>query len=539
MATYKNIDTRIKLKYDSHAEWIKNDPILYAGEVAIDVIPASTGTSQKEPIVLMKVGDGTKKFSALDYIGGYAIDVYSWAKAANKPTYAASEITDLKSFVQSNQIADTNTKYQIVKVSDYSYKLQSKELNGEWADQNTFTIPSYTVATGATNGTIKVTPSVGDAYEVAVKGLGSAAYTSSTAYDAAGAASKVLGSTSDNASAATVYGVKAAAAAAQTAANNAQTTANSANTAAATAQSTADSASAAASAAQETADKGVADAAAAQKTANTAVTDAATAQTTAEDGVTKANAAQTAANAAQTTANAAVKRAGDTMTGALTLSGAPTADLHAATKKYVDDKTAALAGATHFVGVKTSLPTSGTAGDICIVGKKEYIYDGTTWQELGDETLYVQKEEGKGLSSNDYTDAEKSKLGAIEAGAQVNVQSDWDATSGDAFIKNKPTSMKNPTALTFGSKTYDGSAAREITAADLGALTSHQDISGKQDNLSFDGTYNATSNKVATVSTVTTAFNQVSTVGKTGNAADLITDAIIFVLNCGSSSTVF
>ena len=36
-----------------------------------------------------------------------------------------------------------------------------------------------------------------------------------------------------------------------------------------------------------------------------------------------------------------VAKAGDTMTGALTLSGAPTADLHAATKKYVDDAEAA------------------------------------------------------------------------------------------------------------------------------------------------------------------------------------------------------
>ena len=37
---------------------------------------------------------------------------------------------------------------------------------------------------------------------------------------------------------------------------------------------------------------------------------------------------------------------GGTMTGALTLSGAPTADLHAATKKYVDKSTAAMIGAT-------------------------------------------------------------------------------------------------------------------------------------------------------------------------------------------------
>ncbi len=48
-----------------------------------------------------------------------------------------------------------------------------------------------------------------------------------------------------------------------------------------------------------------------------------------------------------------VDKAGDTMTGLLTLSGAPTGDLHAATKKYVDDKTAAESG----IGSGASLPT--------------------------------------------------------------------------------------------------------------------------------------------------------------------------------------
>ena len=47
--------------------------------------------------------------------------------------------------------------------------------------------------------------------------------------------------------------------------------------------------------------------------------------------------AQTAADAAKTVADAALPKAGGTMTGALTLSGAPTANLHSATKKYVDD----------------------------------------------------------------------------------------------------------------------------------------------------------------------------------------------------------
>lgn len=484
MAISKTLNTRVQLKYDTLANWTTNSSkVLLAGEVAIVEIPANTGASQKEPIILMKVGDGTSTFAQLDYVGAYAIDVYSWAKAANKPEYAASEIKNLTSFIQANQIADTNTKYQLIKNSDYSYSLQSKELNGTWTTDFTFTIPdkdtTYTFASGTTNGTIAVTPSGGTLQEVAVKGLGSAAYTNSTAYDAAGAAATVLGSSSDAVTANTVYGAKAAATAASTA--------------------------------------------------------AATAQTTADSGVSKAT-------AAQATADAAVKRAGDTMTGLLTLSGAPTADLHAATKKYVDDKTAALSGATHFVGVKTSLPTSASSGDICIVGKKEYIYDGSAWQELGDETLYVQKEEGKGLSTNDYTDAEKSKLSGIAAGAEVNVQSDWSVTdtADDAYIKNKPTSMKNPTALTFGSKTYDGSTAQTITASDLGALTSHQDISGKQDNLTFDGTYNASSNKVATVSTVNNAINALADIADTGNVNDLVQSTNdVLCLYCGTATLVW
>lgn len=48
---------------------------------------------------------------------------------------------------------------------------------------------------------------------------------------------------------------------------------------------------------------------------------------------------------------------------------------------------------------------------------------------------------GKGLSTNDFTDADVTKLSGIAAGAEVNVQSDWTQsdTSADDFIKNKPT----------------------------------------------------------------------------------------------------
>lgn len=69
--------------------------------------------------------------------------------------------------------------------------------------------------------------------------------------------------------------------------------------------------------------------------------------------------------------------------------------------------------------------------------------DGTGLSQLWAKVkeLFVAKEAGKGLSTNDYTTDEKNKLTGIEAGAKVNVQSDWNATSGDAFIKNKPESL--------------------------------------------------------------------------------------------------
>lgn len=45
-----------------------------------------------------------------------------------------------------------------------------------------------------------------------------------------------------------------------------------------------------------------------------------------------------------------------------------------------------------------------------------------------------------------------------------------------SLISGTPTSLKNPNALSFGSKSYDGSDKIMLTAGDLGALTSHQTI---------------------------------------------------------------
>ena len=69
-----------------------------------------------------------------------------------------------------------------------------------------------------------------------------------------------------------------------------------------------------------------------------------TARASAAAASAAAMAAQTAADNAQATADAALPKSGGTMTGKITLDGAPTVNLHAATKKYVDDSVSSVEG---------------------------------------------------------------------------------------------------------------------------------------------------------------------------------------------------
>ena len=210
MAT-KNFNARISLKYDSYANWIANDPVLLVGEVAIATVPTKKDGIEQVPAVVMKVGDGTKKYSELQFVSGLAADIYDWAKAATKPTYSADEITGLDAYI-SGQIQDTNTQYQIVvdETNPRKFQLQSHEKGvTEWTNVgDPITIPASVLETGATDGTVKF-----NGTEVAVAGLKSAAYTESTAYDKAGAAADVLGKETDDSTKATVYGARALASA--------------------------------------------------------------------------------------------------------------------------------------------------------------------------------------------------------------------------------------------------------------------------------------------------------------------------------------
>lgn len=221
MAT-KDLKARLKLKYDLYANWIANDPVLLAGEAAIAVVPAETGAVVQEPCTLIKIGDGTKKFSQLPFVSGIAADVYTWAKAATKPAYTADEISGLDAYI-SGKVQDTNTTYKIEvdATNPRKFQLYKHELS-EAADTWTavgepITIPVSTLVTGATNGTVKF-----NGVEVAVAGLKDAAYAEVATLNstAKGYADAVLGATTDTSAKDTVYGAKKAAAEALAAANN-------------------------------------------------------------------------------------------------------------------------------------------------------------------------------------------------------------------------------------------------------------------------------------------------------------------------------
>lgn len=116
MAT-KTLSTRIKSKIDTLSNWQTASTVLFAGEIGVATIAANavlpsdlSALTGHLPAIVIKVGDGTKVWNELPYLSAFGADVYDWAKAENKPAYAATEITGLTDFI-SGEINDTNTQY--------------------------------------------------------------------------------------------------------------------------------------------------------------------------------------------------------------------------------------------------------------------------------------------------------------------------------------------------------------------------------------------------------------------------------------------
>ena len=395
----KTFNTRLKLKYDTYTNWHTKNPVLLAGELAICVVPADSNQATNEPTVLMKCGDGTKKFNELGWISGLSADVYGWAKSENKPTYSATEITGLEAYI-GEKIQDTDTQYKLEADAEDGHKfyLYSKAKGDEafgTTPVSTITIPEtvYTLATGTANGTVKF-----NGTDVAVAGLGSAAYTNSDAYDVNGAAQTA----EDNAKA-YADGKDTAIAAAKKAGTDAQDAVNTLSGKVGTVPE--------------------------NKTVVEMISDAKTAATYNDTEVRagiKANAdAITKLNGTSAVEGSVDKKVADAINEFATK---VSDDQTVNTFKELIDYAAAHQGeystlSGEVQANKTAIATlNGKDTDTGSVAKtvKDAV-DAAQATIQGNIDKKVDKVEGKGLSTNDYTTEEKTKLEGITSGAQVNV----------------------------------------------------------------------------------------------------------------------
>lgn len=502
-------NARLKLKYDTYANWIKNDPKLLAGEAAVAVIPASTGAVQQEPAILIKIGDGTKKFSELEFISGKAADIYDWAKADKKPTYQASEIGGLSDYI-SGEIQDTDTQYKLEADKDNGRKfyLYAKAKGGEFGTTpvSTIEIPEtvYTLATGTANGTVKF-----NGTDVAVKGLGSAAYTDSIAYDAAGAADDALAAAKTYAN-----GKDAAITAAQTAADNAKAAAEAA-------QGDVDALEGKVGTVAEgkTVVQMIADAQAAATYNDTEVKNSIKAN---KDAIDKLNGTSAVDGSVDKKIADAINDFSTKVSDDKTVNTFKELIDYAATHQ---DEYSTLSGE-----VQTNKNAIATLNGTGAGSVTKTVNDAVS---AAQETLQsnidgkVDKVTGKGLSTNDYTTDEKNKLEGIAAGAQVNVIESVKVNGVALTPSSKAVNVIVPTGALANKD--------EVAKADL-ASALKTEIEGKLNASAVTGdllTHNA-SEFAAAGHNHDTVYSKLDHNHK---IEDLNQDAYI-IFDCGTSSTM-
>ena len=114
---------------------------------------------------------------------------------------------------------------------------------------------------------------------------------------------------------------------------------------------------------------------------------------------------------------------------------------------------------------------------------------------------------------NLMTSSEKTKLAGIAAGAEVNVNADWNALSGDAQILNKPTIISSVTfngssvsvsdgsvSISESDPVFSASPAAGISAADISNWNSKTSNTGTISSIIFNGTTLPVSNGVVEIS---------------------------------------
>ena len=77
----KTLQSRITLKYDSYENWLASTFVPLAGEACIATVATKPDGVHVQPTVLIKIGNGVDKYSALPFIHALAADVVQAAKS--------------------------------------------------------------------------------------------------------------------------------------------------------------------------------------------------------------------------------------------------------------------------------------------------------------------------------------------------------------------------------------------------------------------------------------------------------------------------
>ena len=144
----RTLNTRIKLRYASYAEWQASSVQLLPGEVALCYVEENNSEIKNTaPTVLFKVGDGEHTFKDLKWASARAADVYDWAKAETRPVYTKSDVglgnvLNVESYskteidnkiaeIQGALEADTNTTYRFDFSEGNKLGIYKKDIGGE------------------------------------------------------------------------------------------------------------------------------------------------------------------------------------------------------------------------------------------------------------------------------------------------------------------------------------------------------------------------------------------------------------------------
>ena len=99
----------------------------------------------------------------------------------------------------------------------------------------------------------------------------------------------------------------------------------------------------------------------------------------------------------------------------------------------------------------------------------------------------VDKVSGKGLSTNDYTTAEKNKLSGIEAGAQKNPDLSHYVTDSDYDPDSKTSAQTQPVGVDANGKLWTAPGGSTITVDDALSSTSTNPVQNKVVKAALDG----------------------------------------------------